>query len=145
MAQTTQFDMSEEIVLESESVEGDAEIELKLQAEADEALWNSEHSSDEEPFDSEKPEDLQTENAKEADAEHPVDEEEELSGDEEESDDSIVVGNDVIEYECEDHDACIRAAKHLLDQLLELRELRVKEKIALSALAEMVCDNSKPL
>jgi len=140
MAQITQFEMSsDEVILE---IDEDKEVDLSLKAEADEALWPDEHSSDEEAFDPEKPEDLQTENAKEADAEEPI--EEERSSDDDE-DDSCVVPDGIEEYDCEDHDACVRCAASVLDHLLELRDLRMDRKQALAALAEVVCDCSKPL
>jgi hypothetical protein len=125
--------------------------EVKLtgkQAKKDEALWTDEHTSDEEEFDPNAPEDLTTKTQKEEaeedeDAGEPTNsqpgEDEEPEEDEDE-DDSIV--NDEIEDACKDHDACIAIAKALDKLCLSMgKKARFGDAERRAALAETVCDN----
>lgn len=125
--------------------------EVKLtgkQAKKDEALWTDEHTSDEEEFDPESPEDLATQTQKEEAEEEedngePVDQEgdeDEDEGDEEEEDDSIV--NDEIEDQCKDHGSCVQSAKAIHKLLVSLGKTpRFGGDACVAFLAEAVCDN----
>ena len=120
---------------------------IKLDKKED-ALWNSEHTSDEEEFDPANPADLTTATAK-ADAEEngeDVEEEEEQEptseDDRDATDDSIV--NDEIESVCPDHKACTNKANTVCDAMLVNHELKGKRKHAVAALAEAFCDNFSP-
>lgn len=123
-------------------------VDLEELAEKDEALWPDEHSSDAESFDPENPEDLTTQNAKDAAEDDPS--LGEASGDsgeggESDEDDSCVVSDEAsLEYQCSDHDACIRLAKELDAFLVERCATRSKGKERRAALAEVVCDHFEP-
>lgn len=119
----------------SQLAEEVGDISLDAKAAKDEALWNDEHTSDDEEFDPSKPEDVTTATAK-AEAE-----DDPSSGREsDEEDDSIV--NDEVELACADHQACIDFAKEL-DAFI-LRSLPVpksKDKERRAALVEVLCDH----
>lgn len=120
-------------------------VDLEATAQADELLWNDEHSSDDEEFDPENPEDLLTENAKEAarledgsqsgegaDAE-----------DEDEPDDSIVCSDDEIELECENHDVCVARAQACYAFIVQSLSCKTSKRDARAALTEVLCDHFK--
>lgn len=126
---------NENVELQEESIESSDEREIKLKglAAEDEALWNDEHTSDEEEFDPENPEDLKTETAK-AEAEDEEDEDE---------DDSIVVPDDVEEDLCPDHDKCLKAAEkwdYFMQSSTDIMG-RSPRKERIAALVEVICDH----
>lgn len=51
---------------------------------------------------------------------------------------------DDVEYECEDHDACVALAQKLHLILLDDREVVENIKESIASLAEAVCDGYKP-
>lgn len=131
----------------SQSADEPSGIDLDAKAEQDAALWASEHSSDEEPFDPERPEDLQTENAKLEALADPSDsdlEDDEEDKEDDDEDDSCVVADDApLEYECQKHMLCCTLAMEI-DVLLCTRcEPRSKKTERQAALAEAICDHYK--
>jgi hypothetical protein len=129
---------SESSPVSSQDSSGATEIDLERCAAADEALYPDEHSSDEESFDPEHPEDLATENAKLAAEDDPS------SGrsDDEESDDSCVVSDENEDLDCESHDACIELAAKVDAFLLEsVSGKKSGKKHRRAALCEVICDH----
>ena len=132
---------NENVELQEESIESSDEREIKLKglAAQDEALWNDEHTSDEEEFDPEKPEDLKTETAKAEDEDEDEDDEDE--------DDSIVVPDDVEEQTCADHKKCVKLAEKLDHFIVSSTNFagNSPRKECIAALSEVVCDHYKCL
>ena len=114
------------------------EICLEKLAAADEKLWDSAHTSDDEAFDPENPEDLKTASAKMAEECEVI--EKDSASDEEEEDDSIVC--DKVEDACAQHAVCIGLGEELDRILVEQGMFRTsKKKECRSALAEAICDH----
>ncbi len=116
---------NENVELQEESIESSDENEIKLKglAAQDEALWNDEHTSDEEEFDPEKHED------------------------DEDEDDSIVVPDDVEEQTCADHKKCVKLAEKLDHFIVSSTNFagNSPRKECIAALSEVVCDHYKCL
>jgi hypothetical protein len=125
---------------ESEPEDG---VDLDAKAEKDEALWPDEHSSDEESFDPEKPEDLQTENAKVLAEDDPSLGEDEERSDDDDEDDSCVVSDGNEDHECADHDKCVAFSQELDAFILKSRKAVSGKRERRAALAEVICDHFK--
>lgn len=133
MSQSDEQSFSHEEVEDNSVEEVESGISLADKEEKDEALWNSEHTSDDEEYDPENPEDLSTKTAK-------ADAEEDPSGDEDEDEDDSIV-NDEIEYTCADHAHCVSLAEKVDAFLLESCSALCGRKERQVAIAEMICDN----
>lgn len=102
----------------------------------------------EEPYDPDHPEDLVPEGEKSSQPEEDEEEGETLDSQDEDSreeqddeDDSIVVGDDVVDYDCKDHDLCIKAAKRVDELIMTMFAVKSDQKERLSALVEVLCDH----
>ncbi len=122
-------------------------VDLEATAQADELLWNDEHSSDDEAFDPENPTDLLTENAKEAARFDDASQSGEGAdaSDEDEPDDSIVCSDDEVELECEDHDICVSRSQDVFALLVQSMSCKTSKRQAKAALTEAICDHFKSL
>lgn len=128
----------------SSQSENSNDIDLEKKELLDAQDLREEHSSDEEEFNPDEPNDLKTEAQKEREeGESQGSQDSQASAkDDEEEDDSIVC--DEVELECEDHDRCVELAKKVMGFVLEHRSIKASKKEALSALAEAVCDHFVP-
>lgn len=125
---------------ESQELAGAPEVNLEALAAEDEALWHSEHTSDDEVFDPEKPDDLTTATAK-AEAENDESIGEETRSEDEDEDDSCVVDDDEVSYENLDHDFLVTFSRQL-DNWLNLHLQPVSDKKdRKAALVEVLCDH----
>lgn len=151
----SQSDEEKFMDLEAEEVSVPSEVsteeepsgeELAATAERDEALWTDAHTSDEESFDPNAPEDLQTESAKLEQADDSSLGEEGSDNDEEyeasnESDDSIVVADSEPVEQCAKHEHCLELAGEIDAHIQRFCSTKSDWKERRSAVAEVLCDH----